>query len=69
MADKRHRTVSGESIMSKADEFRHYAGEAMGWACDSKNEKQKAILINLARAWIQAAALQEYPTVRHDQAV
>ena len=54
--------------MSKADEFRQYAEEAMRWACDSKNEKQKAILINLARAWAQAAARQEYPSARHDQA-
>jgi hypothetical protein len=47
--------------MSKADEFRQYAEEAMGWARDSKDEKQRAILINLARAWAQAAASQERP--------
>jgi hypothetical protein len=54
--------------MSKADEFRRYAEEAMGWARDSKDEKQRAILINLARAWAQAAASQERPAARHDQA-
>jgi hypothetical protein len=54
--------------MSKADEFRQYAEEAMGCARDSKDEKQKAILINLARAWAQAAASQERPPTRHDQA-
>jgi hypothetical protein len=58
----------GESDMSKADEFRQYAEEAMGWARDSKNEKQRAILINLARAWVQAAASQEHPAARHGQA-
>ena len=58
----------GESIMSKADEFRQYAEEAMGWARDSKDEKQRAILINLARTWVQAAANQERPSARHDQA-
>ena len=58
----------GESVMSKADEFRRYAEEAMGWARDSKDEKQRAILINLARAWAQAAASQERPAARHDQA-
>jgi hypothetical protein len=52
---------SGESDMSKADEFRQYAEEAMSWARDSKDEKQRAILINLARAWVQAAASQERP--------
>jgi hypothetical protein len=54
--------------MSKAVEFRQYAEEAMGWARDSKDEKQKAILINLARAWVQAAARRECPPARHDQA-
>ena len=54
--------------MSKADEFRQYAEEAMGWARDSKDEKQRAILINLARAWVQAAASQEHPAARHGQA-
>ena len=61
-------TWSGESVMSKADEFRQYAEEAMGWARDSKDEKQRAILINLARTWVQAAANQERPSARHDQA-
>jgi hypothetical protein len=51
--------------MSKADEFRQYAEEAMGWARDSKDEKQRAILVNLARAWVQAAASQEQPAARH----
>jgi hypothetical protein len=54
--------------MSKADEFRQYAEEAVHWACDGKNEKQKVILINLARAWARAAARQESPSARHDQA-
>jgi hypothetical protein len=54
--------------MSKADEFRQYAEEATRWARDSKNEKQKAILLNLARAWEQAAGRQECQPARHDQA-
>ncbi len=60
--------VSGESVMSKADEFRQYAEEAMGWARDSKDEKQRATLIKLARAWVQAAASQERPATPHDRA-
>jgi hypothetical protein len=58
----------GESVMSKVDEFRQYAEEAMGWARESKDEKQRAILINLARAWAQAAASHERPPARQDQA-
>jgi hypothetical protein len=54
--------------MSKADEFRQHAEEAMDWACNCKDEKQKAMLINLARAWARAAASQERPPARHDQA-
>jgi hypothetical protein len=54
--------------MSKADEFRQYAEEATGWARDSKDEKQRATLINLARAWVQAAASLERPPARRDQA-
>jgi hypothetical protein len=54
--------------MSKADEFRQYAEEAMGWARESKDEKQRAILINLARAWAHAAASQERPPARCVQA-
>jgi len=58
----------GESVMTKADEFRQYAEEAMGWARDSKDEIQRAVLISLARAWVQAAARQERPAARPDQA-
>jgi hypothetical protein len=54
--------------MTKADEFQQYAEEAMGWARDSQDEKQRAILINLARAWALAAARQERPPARHDHA-
>jgi hypothetical protein len=35
--------------MSKADEFRQYAEEAMGWARDSKDEKQRATDQSCAR--------------------
>jgi hypothetical protein len=45
-----------------------YADEAMGGARDSTDKKQRAILINLARAWARAAASQERPPARHDQA-
>ena len=45
--------------MSKADEFRQYANEAMRWAHRSKNEREKLALIELARTWMQAALHRE----------
>jgi hypothetical protein len=41
--------------MSKADQFRQYAEEAMRWARQSKTEYEKQALIELARTWTQAA--------------
>jgi len=41
--------------MSEADEFRHYAEEAMSWAAQSTTEKEKKTLFELARTWAQAA--------------
>jgi hypothetical protein len=45
--------------MSKAEEFRQYAEEAMRWAYKSKTEKDKQALVNLARTWTQAAMQSE----------
>jgi hypothetical protein len=41
--------------MTKADEFRQYAEEAMRWARQSKTEYDRAILLYLARIWMSAA--------------
>ena len=41
--------------MSEADQFREYAQEALLWACQSKTEKEKRTLLELARTWSQAA--------------
>ena len=41
--------------MSKADQFQQYAEEAIRWAHQSKTEKEKQALIELARTWTQAA--------------
>ena len=41
--------------MSDADQFREYAEEAMLWVAQSKTEKEKRLLIELARTWKQAA--------------
>ena len=49
--------------MSKADEFRRYADEAMRWARHSTTQKGQLVLINLARTWTQAAERNEHPVV------
>jgi hypothetical protein len=49
--------------MSKADEFRRYADEAMRWARHSTTKKDQLVLINLARTWTQAAERKEDPVV------
>jgi hypothetical protein len=41
--------------MSKADQFREYAEEAMCGARQSKTEKERQALIELACTWTQAA--------------
>jgi hypothetical protein len=45
--------------MSKADQFRQYAEEAMRWARQSKTENEKEALIELAQTWTQAAQRSE----------
>jgi hypothetical protein len=45
--------------MTKADEFRQYAEEAMRWARRSQAKDDKEILINLARTWTLAATYRE----------
>jgi len=49
--------------MSKFDEFRQYAEEAMSWARSCTNPKEKLVLINLARIWMQVAERSESPVV------
>jgi hypothetical protein len=50
------RACNAERAMSKGDEFRQYAEEALRWAKQSKTEKEKLALIDLARTWTEAAA-------------
>jgi hypothetical protein len=40
--------------MSKSDQFREYAKEALGWALRSKTEKEREALIYLAQTWTGA---------------
>ena len=50
---------SGRVPMSKADQFRRYAEEAMDWGRRAKTEKEKQAYIDLARTWTQAAMQSE----------
>jgi hypothetical protein len=47
--------------MSETSQFRQYADEAMSWAAQSKTEKEKAILLELARTWMRAATASDPP--------
>jgi hypothetical protein len=49
--------------MTKADEFREHAGEALRWSCQSGTEEEKKALIGLAVTWTQAASLSEMKSV------
>ena len=49
--------------MSKADQFREYAEEAMRWSRQAKSEDAKNTLIDLALTWRQAASLCERTVV------
>jgi len=49
--------------MSKADEFRQYAEEAMRWARHSTIRKEQLALIKLACIWTEAAERYEHPVV------
>jgi hypothetical protein len=45
--------------MSKADDFRQYADEAMRWARQSKTETEGLALVEIAQTWLRAAALRD----------
>jgi hypothetical protein len=45
--------------MTKADEFRQYAQEALRGATETETDKNKEELMKLARLWTQAATAAE----------
>ena len=51
----------GHCLPSETSQFRQYADEAMSWAIQSKTEKEKATLFELARTWMRAATASEPP--------
>jgi hypothetical protein len=46
--------------MSKAEQFRQYAEEALRWARQSKTEKEKQAYTDLALTWTEAALRSEH---------
>ena len=48
--------------MTKAPEYWKYAEEALRGASESKSDKEKQVLIKLARLWSQAALKAEVPS-------
>jgi hypothetical protein len=45
--------------MSKAEQFREYAEEALQWSRKTKTEAARQILLGLAFTWIQAALISD----------
>jgi hypothetical protein len=55
-----------ERSMTKSEQFREYAEEALQWSRQSKTEDAKKILIDLALTWSKAASLSERKSVDPD---
>jgi hypothetical protein len=51
--------------MSKADEFRRYAEDDLRWAHQSKTDKEKTALLELADHWMREALQSESNIVEH----
>jgi hypothetical protein len=49
--------------MSKADEFRRYAEEAMRGARGSNTDAKRKCFLDMARAWTQAADRSDGPVI------
>ncbi len=43
--------------MTTPEEYRRYADECMKWAREAKSDKDRETFLELASAWLQAAAI------------
>jgi hypothetical protein len=43
--------------MASAEEFRDYADECLGWAKTAKSDREREIFLQMARTWLEAAAI------------
>jgi hypothetical protein len=48
-------------VSEETSQFRQYAEEALRWAVQSKTEKERVALLELARTWTDAATASELP--------
>jgi hypothetical protein len=64
----RERYVCGERIVASAREFRALADECMEWAKTAKSDRERAIFLQMAQTWLQAAMLRESRHVTFDAA-
>jgi hypothetical protein len=57
-----------EHVMSKTDEFRQYAEEALGWVRDCTDPTEKEALVSLAQTWLKAAGRSDGPALKEPPA-
>jgi hypothetical protein len=51
-----HRTYGGERAMAASPkEFREFAQECLRWADETKSERHRQVLLDMAKTWMQAA--------------
>ncbi len=48
--------LCGERIMSSAKEYREFADECLDWAGTAKSARERRIFLQMAEAWLGAAA-------------
>jgi hypothetical protein len=52
----------GLCVVSAAQEYRENAEECVGWARTARTDKERAIFLQMARTWIEAAErLESHP--------
>jgi hypothetical protein len=55
-------------LMTKAEDFRQYAAEAIRWAHQSRTKQDGLAMLEIAQTWLRAAALRDnvlYVNVAH----
>ena len=50
--------------MSSAEDFYDYADEHFGWAETAKTERERAVFLQMAAAWLEVAQKWETPARR-----
>jgi hypothetical protein len=55
-------------MAKKTDEYLQYAQECARWALEAKNEQDKQVFLDMAKAWTVAALARQHakPSMRSD---